>query len=139
MVERRVSHMLDAVQASPEQRQKIMGIAKAAFKDLQPLREQRKASRDKGMAMLTGASVDRAGLEQLRQEQIKLQDAMGKRKLSAMMDTFDALSPAQRAQVAQRRAAMAGGHGGMRERMRERMGGKMGEGMRPPMGTTAPK
>ncbi len=106
MLERRTSHMLDAVEATPEQRSKIMGIAKATFKDMAPLREQAKASREKGRAMMFAASIDRAGLEKLRQDQLKLRDAMGQRRLAGMLDALGSLTAEQRAKLGSRKPGM---------------------------------
>jgi Spy/CpxP family protein refolding chaperone len=116
MLERRTSHMLDAVEATPEQRSKIMGIAKGAFKDMAPMREQQKASREKGRAMMFAATIDRAGLEKLRQDQLKLRDAMGQRRLNSMIDALSALTPEQRAKLGARKPGMGrmGGAGMMR-------------------------
>jgi periplasmic protein CpxP/Spy len=127
MLQRRVSHMLDMVEASPEQRSKVIAIAKAAHTDLAALREKRRASRDKGLDMLGGATVDRAGLERLRQEQMAVVDAMGQRKLAGLMDTFDVLSPSQRATLVKRMKERGMGHGGMQPGMHH--------GQRPGMGT----
>jgi Spy/CpxP family protein refolding chaperone len=112
MLERRISHMLDAVEATPEQRSRIMGIAKSTFAAVAPLRAQQKASRDKGRALMFAATLDRNALEQLRQEQMKLRDAQSQRRLAGMLDVMSALTPEQRAKLAARRPMM-GGRSGM--------------------------
>lgn len=103
LLERRTSHMLDAVEATPEQRSRVMAIAKAAFKDIAPMRAQAKASREKGRLMMFDASLDRAGLEQLRQAQMKLRDAMSQRTLAGMLEALSVLTPEQRAKLAARK------------------------------------
>ena len=115
MLERRTSHMLDSVDATPEQRSRVMQVARAAFKDIAPLREQARVSRAKGREMLFAANIDRAGLEKLRQDQMKLRDSMGQRTLSGMLDAMALLTPEQRAKLAARkRGGTGGGMGGMR-------------------------
>lgn len=98
-LQRRISHMLDRVEASPEQRSKIIAIAKAAHTDLAAMRQKRQASREKGLDMMGAATLDRAGLERVRQEQMTVADAMGQRKLAGLLDTFDVLTPEQRRTV----------------------------------------
>lgn len=130
MLQRRVSHMLDMVEASPEQRSKIIAIAKAAHTDLASMRQKRHASRENGLELMGGATVDRAGLERLRQEQMTVTDAMGQRKLAGLMDTFDVLSPTQRASLVKR----------MKERgMHRGMGHGMHHGQRPGAGADGRK
>lgn len=64
--ERMVSHLLDAAEASAEQRTRIVASARAAAADLRQLREQQRAARDTGMALLGAASIDRVAIELAR-------------------------------------------------------------------------
>ncbi len=117
MLERRTSHMLDAVEATPAQRSAIVGIAKAAWKDIKPMRDQQRASREKGRELMFAATIDRTAIEQLRAAQSKLHDAMGQRKLAGMLDAMQALTPEQRAKLASGKRQHRGmsGWGGMGE------------------------
>jgi Spy/CpxP family protein refolding chaperone len=124
MMERRTSHMLDAVDATPEQRSKIMAIARATHKDLSPLREQQRSSKQKGRELMFAANLDRTAIERQRQDQLKLRDGMGQRMLNGMLDALSVLTAEQRAKLGSRASGMHGmrGMGERMQHMRERMG-----------------
>jgi len=101
-VERMVKHMAVEVDATPEQTAKLTEIAKAAAKDLQPLREKSRNARREGMKLLAAPTIDRAAIERLRAEQIQAADAASKRLTQALADTAEVLTPAQRQKLAER-------------------------------------
>lgn len=90
------------IDATDEQKQKIGPIVKAAAKDLLPMREQLRAARGKAAALLEAPTVDRAAVEQLRLDQMKLADDASKRLTQALADTAEVLTPAQRRELAER-------------------------------------
>ncbi len=108
-VERIVDHIARAADASSEQRQKMNAIAQKAAEDLQPLREKHLAGRRQMREVLAAPTIDRAKLESLRAEQVKLVDELSKRITTAMADMADVLSPAQRAELAKRMDRFGGG------------------------------
>lgn len=97
-----INRMLSAVDGTPEQKAKIGEIAKGAIKDLQPMRETLKGSRDKLAAALKAEKVDRAAIEQLRGEQLALGETASKRASQALADAAEVLTPAQRATLVER-------------------------------------
>lgn len=97
-----IERMLQAAAATPEQQARITGIAQAALADVRPLREQLRAARARGMALLTAPTVDRAALEQLRASQMQTADALSRRAAQAFADAAEALEPQQRARLAAR-------------------------------------
>ena len=97
-----VGRILANVDGTPEQKAKIADIAKAAIKDLLPLRAQVTAARDKLAGALKAETLDRAAIEQLRAEQVALMETASKRASQALADTADVLSPAQRAKLVER-------------------------------------
>ena len=101
-IERRVNRVLGAVDASTEQRQKVRSILEAAGNDLYPIRQQRMENRKQIGQALAAATIDRAKIEQLRQEQLKLNDTASKRMTDAITDAAEVLTPAQRAELAKR-------------------------------------
>jgi Spy/CpxP family protein refolding chaperone len=101
-VERMIQRFAAKVDASAEQKEKLAAIAKSAARDLAPLREQARNARKQAIALLAGASVDRAALERLRAEQIQFADAGRKRLTQALADTAEVLTPEQRTQFAER-------------------------------------
>jgi Spy/CpxP family protein refolding chaperone len=101
-IERRVNRVLGLVDASTEQRQKVRAILEAAGNDLYPIRQQRMENRKQIGQALAAATIDRAKIEQLRQEQLKLDDTASKRVTDAITDAAEVLTPAQRAELAKR-------------------------------------
>jgi Spy/CpxP family protein refolding chaperone len=112
--ERRVEHIARAVNATPEQKDQLLKLARSAQAEMQPLREQRRAAHHQGMQLLAASTVDRVALEQVRQRQMALSDVMSKRMAQHLADMSEVLTPAQRtqlAQVMQKHAAQRGHHG----------------------------
>lgn len=97
-----INRVLSNVDATPEQKAKIAEIAKAAIKDLMPLRETHNGLRDKLAAALKSEKIDRAQIEQLRTEQLALGETLSKRAAQALSDAADLLTPPQRAKLVER-------------------------------------
>jgi Spy/CpxP family protein refolding chaperone len=116
--EQRIDRMVKAVGGSPEQKDKLLVLAKNAMTDMKPLREQLHKARQAGMALLSAASIDRGGIERLRGEQMGAMDALSKRMLAHMADAAEVFTPEQRGKL----SAMA------KDRMEknERGGGRWG-------------
>jgi protein CpxP len=112
-VDARMDRMLERfykrISATAEQKQKLGPIVKTAAKDLLPLREQIRSARQRAFALLDSATVDRAAIESLRAEQLKLADDASKRLTQAIGDAAEVLSPAQRKDLAARIARFTGG------------------------------
>ena len=113
-IEQRISKLIADIGGTPEQKDKLLALARATLADLKPLREQHMAARRQGMALLTAPTIDRGALEQLRVSQIQAADAMSQRTLKAMADAAEVLSPEQRSRVAERMKQRMSrrGHGG---------------------------
>ena len=101
-IERMVKHFAVEVDATPDQQAKLAQIAKAAAKDLQPLREKVREARRRGMELLAAPTIDRAAIERLRAEQIQGADAVSKRMAQAFADAAEVLTPDQRKKVSER-------------------------------------
>ena len=97
-----INRVLSRLDGTPEQKARIAEIAKAAIKDLQPMRETFRGSRDKLATTLKAEKVDRAAIEQLRSEQLALGEAASKRASQALADAAEVLTPAQRAALIER-------------------------------------
>jgi len=100
-IESMVKRMLSRVDATDEQRAKVSAIAKQAATDLRGMREKQRAVRAKGVELLSAPTVDRAAIESLRTEQMKLADEASRRVSLAMADSAEVLTPEQRAKLAQ--------------------------------------
>ena len=101
-IERMVKHFAVEVDATPEQRSRLTEIAKAAARDLRPLREKARDARTRSMALLSAPTIDRAAIERLRAEQIQAADAVSKRMSQAFADAAEVLTPEQRKKIAER-------------------------------------
>jgi Spy/CpxP family protein refolding chaperone len=101
-IERMVKHFAVEVDATPEQRSRLTEIAKAAARELRPLREKVRDARKRAMALLSAPSIDRAALERLRAEQIQAADAVSRRMSQAFADAAEVLTPDQRKKIAER-------------------------------------
>jgi Spy/CpxP family protein refolding chaperone len=101
-IERGVERLGWATDASSEQKTKINAIAQKAADDIFALRAKHLEARKQILDTLTAATIDRAKLETLRAEQMKLADAATKRVSDAVADIGDVLTAAQRADLGQR-------------------------------------
>lgn len=101
-IERRVNRMLGLVDASTEQKQKVRAIFEKAATDLYASREQRRANRRATAEALAAATIDKAKIEQLRADRMKLADGTSKRLTDAVVEAAEVLTPAQRADLAAR-------------------------------------
>lgn len=101
--EKRVTRMLSHLvpDATAEQKTKLTAIAKAAFSDLQPLREKSREAHAQGMKLLAQPSIDRNALEQVRQTEQKLAEQRSRRMTQAFADAAEVLTPAQRVKAAE--------------------------------------
>jgi periplasmic protein CpxP/Spy len=92
-IDKMVDHVL--TDGTPEQKAKLSAIAKAAFADLKPLHEQHDAGRQLAIKLLTQPVIDRAALEQVRVDEMRLAEQASKRIVLAMGDAADVLTPDQ--------------------------------------------
>lgn len=94
--------LLDAVKATPEQKQRIQAIQEAARDDLRKLHEGDRTLREQMMAALAAPTIDTARIEALRKQQLARHDQASQRMQLAMIDAAKVLTPEQRTQLAER-------------------------------------
>lgn len=99
---RHVERMLDAVNATAEQRTQIQQIMKAAADDLRAQRDSGRKLHQDMQALFTQPTVDARAAETLRQQMLAQHDAASKRMLQAMLDASRVLTPEQRKTLADR-------------------------------------
>jgi Spy/CpxP family protein refolding chaperone len=92
--------LLGEIEATPEQRSRVVAIVEAAVKDLHPLRDQTRASHEQSVKLMTAATIDRAAAERLRAQQIALHEQGSKRLVQALLDIAEQLTPEQREKLA---------------------------------------
>ena len=107
---RHAEHMLDAVNATPEQRAQVKQILQAAKADMAAQRGAGRQLREQGQALFAQPTVDARAAETLRQQMMVQHDQASKRMLQVMLDVSRVLTPEQRKtlsdRMTQRRAMM---------------------------------
>jgi Spy/CpxP family protein refolding chaperone len=106
--DRAVRHMAIELDATDAQQDKLRAVAKAAVKDLIPLREKVQSARLKARELLTQPTIDRAEIEKFRTEQVALADSFTKRVSQAIGDAAEILTPDQRRKLNDRLPPLGG-------------------------------
>src|SRR2546425_5684485 len=97
-LDRMLKHLYVEIDATDAQKQQLAPIVKGAARELLPLRAKMHDARRQAVELLSGESIDRAALETLRADQLKLAEQASKRFVQALADVADALTPEQRKQ-----------------------------------------
>ncbi|HEV7606241.1 MAG TPA: periplasmic heavy metal sensor [Steroidobacteraceae bacterium] len=95
-----VQMMLTRIGASEAQKTQIEAILKPALDDMKATHDAHFAAFKQFHEAISAPSIDRARLESLRVEQVKLLDEASKRLVVAISDAAEVLSPDQRAALA---------------------------------------
>jgi Spy/CpxP family protein refolding chaperone len=95
-IDKRVDRALNGTDATTEQKQKISGILKDAFKDMRGLHDKRAENRKAMEAALQAPTIDPARIEAIRVEQMKVADDASKRFTKALEDAGNVLTAQQR-------------------------------------------
>lgn len=93
--------MLDAVNATTEQRSQIRSIMDNAQADLLKQREAGRTLHEQMRQAFTQPTVDARAVEALRQQMLVQHDSNSKRMMQAMLDVSRVLTPEQRAKLAE--------------------------------------
>jgi len=101
-IERGVERLGWIADASTDQKTKINAIAQKAADDIFALRQKHLEARKQILDALAAPTVDRARLEALRSDQMKLAETATRRITDAVADIAEVLTPAQRADLGQR-------------------------------------
>jgi protein CpxP len=104
-----MARMLTRIGASDAQKSQIDGILRAGFTSLKAAKDTHHAAFGQFHELLLSPSIDRAGIESLRAEQIRSLDDLSRNLASAMGDAAEVLSPEQRAALAREIRAHHGG------------------------------
>ena len=109
--EKMVGRVLSRVDATDEQKKKVAEIVRAAMGDMKSIRDKSRDGRRATADLLARPEVDRAALENLRAEQIRLAEAASRRMTQALADAAEVLTPEQRAKIGERmKSRMEGRH-----------------------------
>jgi protein CpxP len=101
-LDRILKHLYVEIDATDAQKQQLAPIVKGAARDLLPLRAKMHDARRQAVELLSQESIDRAALETLRADQLKLAEQASTRFTQALADVADVLTPEQRRQLAER-------------------------------------
>ncbi|HMH16754.1 MAG TPA: Spy/CpxP family protein refolding chaperone [Burkholderiales bacterium] len=101
-LDRMLKHLYVEIDATDEQKQKLAPILKQAAKDLLPLREKMQGAHKQAVELLTGDAIDRAAIEALRTEHLRLAEQASRRIAQALADAAEVLTPVQRKALAAR-------------------------------------
>ncbi|HET7291780.1 MAG TPA: Spy/CpxP family protein refolding chaperone [Vicinamibacteria bacterium] len=94
-----VDWVLKTVDGSEEQRQQAKAVTDRAIDALAPIAEKHKGFRQAIARELAKPSLDRAELERLRQEELRLADEASRAAIAALADFAEVLRPEQRAEL----------------------------------------
>lgn len=97
--DKRMQHMLDEVKASDAQKSKAAGIVKASLTKGAPLAEKMRDNHVQMRKLMAAATLDKAAIETLRVEQMKLADEASKLMTQTMQEVAEVLTPEQRAKL----------------------------------------
>jgi periplasmic protein CpxP/Spy len=111
-IDRMAERLVEAVDGTPEQKQKVGEIAKAAAGEVRELRKQAGDLRRRGLELLQAPTIDRAAIESLRSQQMTVADAISKRVATAFADVAEVLTPEQRVKLAERMQSRRGARRG---------------------------
>ena len=100
--DKRMQHMLSEVKASDEQKAKASAIVKASVQKGVPLAEKMRDNHLQMRKLMSAATIDKAAIEALRVEQVKLVDETSKLATQTMQDVAEVLTPEQRAKLAEK-------------------------------------
>lgn len=97
---RHLKVMLDAVKATPDQRQKIETISQGLAPEMKAQHDAHRALMSKSVQLLAAPTIDEAAIEQNRQQMLAQHEQMSKRMSAAFIEMAKVLTPEQRAQLA---------------------------------------
>ena len=101
---RTMERLLDAVNASAEQRTQIKQITDAARADMKAQHATGRQLRGDSAALFAQPTVDERAAEALRQQMLARHDQASKRQLQMMLDISRVLTPEQRRTLAEKMA-----------------------------------
>jgi Spy/CpxP family protein refolding chaperone len=100
--ERRFGAVMEEIEATPEQSERLRAIFTDARADLAPVAEQLHGLREEIAALVGAEQIDRQAAETLRAERVAEIDDASRRVVQAFLDAAEVLTPEQRAALLER-------------------------------------
>jgi periplasmic protein CpxP/Spy len=97
-----MGQVLDEIDATPEQEDKLWDIIDNARGEMRPAFREFRETREEIAGLIGAATIDRAALEKLRSERIATIDATSKKMTEALADAAEVLTPEQRTKLVER-------------------------------------
>lgn len=101
-ITRIVGHLAVEIDATDDQKQKLVTLIKSVADDMLPMRDKMRESREEAIKLLTAATVDRAALETMRAKKLAEAELISKNLTRAVADAAEILTAEQRQTVADR-------------------------------------
>ncbi|MQW88255.1 Spy/CpxP family protein refolding chaperone [Sinorhizobium saheli] len=98
-MEHRIGSVLDELDATPEQEDKLWDIIDKARTEIRPTFRDFRETREEVIELLGRPTIDRAAAEKLRSERIAAIDQASQKMTTALLDAAEVLTPEQRAKL----------------------------------------
>ncbi|MEK1929102.1 MAG: Spy/CpxP family protein refolding chaperone [Pararhizobium sp.] len=99
-MEYRIGTMLDELNATTEQEDKLWDIIDKARDEIRPTFRDFRETREAVIELLGAPTIDRAAAEKLRSERIAAIDEASRKMTTALLEAAEVLTPEQRAKLA---------------------------------------
>ncbi|WP_163268882.1 Spy/CpxP family protein refolding chaperone [Chelativorans alearense] len=98
-MEHRIGSVLDELDATPEQEDKLWDIIDNARGEIRPTFQDFRETREEVIELLGAPTIDRAAAEKLRSERIAAIEEASRKMTTALLDAAEVLTPEQRAKL----------------------------------------
>lgn len=97
--EHRFERVMDEIDATDEQQDKIWAIVDKTRAELRPMGREFRQSRQEVVEILGAATIDKAAVETMRAERIAAIDEASKKAVAALIEAAEVLTPEQRTKL----------------------------------------
>lgn len=98
-MEHRIGSVLDELDATPEQEDKLWDIIDKARTEIRPTFRDFRETREEVIELLGQPTIDRAAAEKLRSERVAAIDEASRKMTTALLDAAEVLTPEQRTKL----------------------------------------